>query len=346
MIARPKAAPEGIPIHSNETVMGGVMRWRTGRRSENIEDRRREPDLPGGGMGGRRLPVRMGRGLGGSLGTIALLLLGLYFGVDLSPFLGGGTGPMPTGTDPYPIDLPGEPPAAQRAPGDQPSGGLRAPGAGAGQDELKDFVSVVLADTEDTWTQVFRQGGEDYREPKLVLFSGAVRSACGFAEAAMGPFYCPGDLKVYIDLSFYDELRHRFGAPGDFAQAYVIAHEVGHHVQYLFGLSDKVEEAKRRGSQAEANQLSVRLELQADCLAGVWAHHADRARGILEAGDLEEALRAASAIGDDRLQKQARGYVTPDSFTHGSSAQRVAWFRRGMEQREINACDTFGAKAL
>ncbi len=322
------------------------MRWRTGRRSENVEDRRGDAGFPGGGSGGGRLPVRMGR-VGGGLGTILLLLVGLYFGVDLSPFLGGGTTQVSPGGQ---GDLfPGQFPSAQGPRGDGAGGaggGLRAPRAGAGEDELKDFVSVVLADTEDTWGAIFERGKQRYREPKLVLFSGSVRSACGFAEAAMGPFYCPGDLKVYIDLSFYDELRNQFGAPGDFAQAYVIAHEIGHHVQNLLGISDQVEEAKRGLSRAEANQLSVRLELQADCLAGVWANHADRARGILEAGDVDEALRAASAIGDDRLQKQARGYVTPDSFTHGSSAQRSAWFRRGLEKGDVDACDTFGAKTL
>jgi predicted metalloprotease len=324
------------------------MRWRTGRRSDNIEDQRGESGPPGGGMGGGRLPVRMGRGVGGGLGTIALLLLGLYFGVDLSPFLTGGTAPMGPGGQGggFPTQVPDQLPPARPAPRGSAGGGLSAPGRGAGADELKDFVSVVLADTEDTWGEIFRQSNRTYRDPKLVLFSGSVRSACGFAEAAMGPFYCPGDLKVYIDLSFYDDLRSRFGAPGDFAQAYVIAHEIGHHVQNLLGISDEVEEARRGRSKAEANELSVRLELQADCLAGVWANHADRARGILEAGDAEEALRAASAIGDDRLQKQARGYVTPDSFTHGSSAQRVAWFRRGLDKGELKVCDTFAAKTL
>jgi uncharacterized protein len=328
------------------------MRWRTGRRSENVEDQRDESGLPRGGMGGGRLPVRMGRGIGGGLGTIALLLVGLYFGVDLSPFLGGGTtqfSPDSGAGDQSSIQFPSQFPSPQQTPGGRAGGadgGLRAPGAGAGEDELKDFVSVVLADTEDTWGTIFQQGKQRYREPKLVLFSGSVRSACGFAEAAMGPFYCPGDLKVYIDLSFYEEMRTQFGAPGDFAQAYVIAHEIGHHVQNLLGISDQVEEARRDSSRAEANQLSVRLELQADCLAGVWANHADRARGILEVGDVDEALRAASAIGDDRLQKQARGYVTPDSFTHGSSAQRAAWFRRGLEKGDVNACDTFSAKTL
>ncbi|MCU0538027.1 MAG: zinc metallopeptidase [Hydrococcus sp. Prado102] len=208
-------------------------------------------------------------------------------------------------------------------------------------DEMADFVSVVLADTEDTWHGIFQQSGQTYREPTLVLFRGAVESGCGYAEAAMGPFYCPLDEKVYIDLSFYQDLKNRFQAPGDFAQAYVIAHEVGHHVQNLLGISDKVRAAQRQVSEVEANQLSVRQELQADCFAGVWAHHAERSRQILEAGDIEEALNAASSIGDDRLQKQSRGYVVPESFTHGSSAQRVRWFKRGIETGEPAQCNTF-----
>ncbi|MCA1805539.1 MAG: zinc metallopeptidase, partial [Xanthomonadaceae bacterium] len=211
----------------------------------------------------------------------------------------------------------------------------------AEEQELVDFVSIVLADTEETWHELFRQAGGTYKEPTLVLFRGAVSSACGLGQAAMGPFYCPGDHKLYIDLSFYRDLKHRFKAPGDFAQAYVIAHEVGHHVQTLLGISQKVQDARRRASETEANQLSVRLELQADCFAGVWAHHAHRSRQLLEEGDVEEGLAAASAIGDDRLQKQSQGYVSPDSFTHGSSAQRVKWFRTGLERGEMGACDTF-----
>jgi len=214
------------------------------------------------------------------------------------------------------------------------------------EDEQSQFVAVVLADTEDTWNTVFRKAGRDYREPSLVLFSGSVRSACGFAQAAMGPFYCPADQKVYIDLSFYSDLQNRFRAPGDFAQAYVIAHEVGHHVQTLLGISEQVQRQRAQLSKAEANQLSVRQELQADCLAGIWAHHADRTRALLEEGDIEEGLNAASAIGDDRLQKQSQGYVTPESFTHGSSAQRVKWFKRGYASGDINACDTFGESRL
>ena len=210
-----------------------------------------------------------------------------------------------------------------------------------GQDELADFVSVVLADTEDTWNGIFASIGRRYQEPHLVLFSGSVRSACGMAGAAMGPFYCPADSKLYIDLGFYEELQRRFRAPGDFAQAYVIAHEVGHHVQNLLGISGEVSSMQRGVSKAEANALSVRLELQADCLAGIWAHNADRVRNLLEAGDLEEALNAASAIGDDRIQRESSGRVVPDSFTHGTSAQRVKWFRIGYSQGDVAACDTF-----
>jgi predicted metalloprotease len=213
----------------------------------------------------------------------------------------------------------------------------------AADDRLAEFVSVVLADTEDTWHSLFRQEGTTYVEPKLVLFSGAVESACGYAKAAMGPFYCPADQKLYIDLSFYEDLKTRHQAPGDFAQAYVIAHEVGHHVQNLMGISDKVHAMQRQTDRAQANELSVRLELQADCFAGIWAHHANRSRQVLEAGDVEEALNAASSIGDDRLQHQARGYVTPESFTHGSSAQRVRWFKQGIQTGDPGQCNTFAA---
>lgn len=209
--------------------------------------------------------------------------------------------------------------------------------------EMVDFVSVILADTEETWHREFGNRGLTYREPKLVLFSGSVRSNCGFAEAAMGPFYCPADEKLYIDLSFYEDLKSRHGAPGDFAQAYVIAHEVGHHVQNLLGISTKVRTAQANLSKVEANQLSVKQELQADCFAGVWGHHANTERDMLETGDLEEALAAAAAIGDDRLQKQSTGYVTPDSFTHGSSEQRVQWFKQGFQSGQLDTCDTFNA---
>jgi predicted metalloprotease len=212
----------------------------------------------------------------------------------------------------------------------------------AREQEQADFVSVVLADTEDTWKAIFRQAGYQYEEPNLVLFSGRVNSACGLASAAMGPFYCPADKKVYIDLAFFDDLKKRHGADGDFAQAYVIAHEVGHHVQNLLGTSTEVRKAQRGLGKSAANELSVKLELQADCFAGLWGNHADRSRDILERGDIEEALNAASAIGDDRLQKQSQGYVVPESFTHGSSAQRVHWFKQGITTGDVGDCDTFG----
>jgi predicted metalloprotease len=277
------------------------MRWQTGRRSGNVEDRR--------GMG---VSPRMA---GGGLGAIVIIVLALLFGVDPRML----TQMMPTETS-------------------VPASGPAQPGQ---RDEMSEFVSVVLADTEDTWNELFRRGGETYREPTLVLFSGAVESACGFAQAAVGPFYCPADQKVYIDLSFYQDLRSRFQAPGDFAQAYVIAHEIGHHVQNLMGIAQKVHQAQQRVSQEQANALSVRMELQADCLAGIWAHHANRTRQILEQGDVEEALNAASQIGDDRMQMRGRGYVSPDSFTHGSGEQRVRWFRTGLESGELRQCDTF-----
>jgi predicted metalloprotease len=277
------------------------MRWQTGRRSANVEDRR-----------GMRVSPRMA---GGGLGAIVIIVLALLFGVDPRML----TQMMPTETS-------------------VPASGPAQPGQ---RDEMSEFVSVVLADTEDTWNELFRRGGETYREPTLVLFSGAVESACGFAQAAVGPFYCPADQKVYIDLSFYQDLRSRFQAPGDFAQAYVIAHEIGHHVQNLMGIAQKVHQAQQRVSQEQANALSVRMELQADCLAGIWAHHANRTRQILEQDDVEEALNAASQIGDDRMQMRGRGYVSPDSFTHGSGEQRVRWFRTGLESGELRQCDTF-----
>jgi predicted metalloprotease len=260
--------------------------------------------------------------VGGGAGVVIIAIIAMLLGVDPRQLFdqgapGGGPAPPPAGGGP--------------------------PGPG---DTLADFVSVVLGDTEDTWRELFRREGKTYEEPRLVLFTGAVESACGFADAAVGPFYCPADRKVYIDLAFYKDLKDRIGAPGDFAQAYVIAHEIGHHVQNLLGISDRVHAARGRVGEAEYNQLSVRLELQADFLAGVWAHHADRARQILEQGDVEEALNAASAIGDDRLQKQARGHVTPDSFTHGTSAQRVRWFRRGLQSGDMSQGDTFSAKDL
>jgi len=286
------------------------MRFDNSRESSNVEDRR------GGGGGG--LPIG-GKGIG--IGTIVLALVAMYFGVDPSVVLN----------------------QAVESPAPRASSRQAAPPA---NDAESKFIRHVLGETEDTWQQIFRQNGKQYAEPTLVLFTGSTRTACGVGQAAMGPFYCPADQKVYIDLAFYQELKTRFKAPGDFAQAYVIAHEVGHHVQNLLGISDKVQAARQRAGEREANNLSVRLELQADCLAGVWAKNADAARGILEAGDVEEALRAATAIGDDTLQKQAQGYAVPDSFTHGSADQRTRWFRRGMESGQLAACNTFQAKGL
>lgn len=282
------------------------MRWQSGRRSENIEDRR-----------GFRVSRKAA---GGGIGTILLVLAALYFGVDPSVIL-----------DQSQMTVPGAGSSTQSAPYS----------VSPQEKELADFVSVVLADTEDTWHALFQSMGKTYEEPRLVLFSGSVESACGLASAAVGPFYCPADQKVYIDLSFYNDLKNRFGAPGDFAQAYVIAHEVGHHVQNLLGIAEKVHSLRSRLNETEANHLSVMMELQADCFSGVWAHHADEARKILEQGDVEEALNAASAIGDDRLQRQSRGYVTPDSFTHGSSAQRMHWFKVGLQTGNIARCNTF-----
>jgi predicted metalloprotease len=279
------------------------MRFDHGRESDNVEDRRGQ---------------RMGVGAGGiSVGTIVLALVAWYFGIDPSIVLEQASAPTSSQIQEAP---------AQRAPAD---------------DEMARFVSMVLADTEDTWKEIFARAGKRYEEPKLVLFSGATPSACGLGQAAMGPFYCPADRKVYIDLAFYDDLRQRFRAPGDFAQAYVIAHEVGHHVQNLLGISEQVHATQQRVGKAQANQLSVRLELQADCFAGLWAHNANRARQVLEQGDVEEGLNAASAIGDDRLQKQSGGRVSPDSFTHGTSAQRVQWFKRGLQATSVKDCDTF-----
>ncbi len=286
------------------------MRWRQGRRSAHVEDRR-----------GVRLP--MGRpvtiGGGAGCGLLVLILLAILLGVDPVQLLTDSGGTSVTVPPSAPMDS----------------------ASTSATDELADFVSVVLADTEDTWHALFAQRGYRYQEPTLVLFSGYVQSACGMAGAAVGPFYCPADGRVYIDLGFYDELRTRFRAPGDFAQAYVIAHEVGHHVQNLLGIAEQVDSARRRSSPTEANALSVRMELQADCLAGVWANHAQSTRHILEPGDLEEGLNAASAIGDDRIQRQSQGYVVPDSFTHGSSEQRVHWFRTGLATGDMAACDTF-----
>lgn len=284
------------------------MKWRTRRTSSNVEDRR--------GQRMRSGPV------GGVLGTIAIVLVAAYFGVDPRPFLQlaeVAVPPTQTGTE-LQVDPQNDP--------------------------LAEFVSVVLADTEITWQQLFAARGMQYIEPRLVLFSGATQSACGVGQEAMGPFYCPLDQQVYIDLSFYREMQERFSAPGDFAQAYVIAHEVGHHVQNLLGISQQVQQAQQRASARGANALSVQLELQADCFAGIWAQQANTLRGVLEAGDIEEGLNAASAIGDDRLQQQTQGRVSPDSFTHGTSQQRVRWFKTGLDTGDLERCDTFAADEL
>ncbi|MFO1338168.1 MAG: neutral zinc metallopeptidase [Burkholderiaceae bacterium] len=295
------------------------MRWEGNRQSDNVEDRR---DDGGGGLGGGGLRLG-GRGIG--LGTVAIALVaGWIFGVNPLTVLGLLSG--------GPVAAPPSVQAPAHAP--------------PASDKQAVFVSTVLADTEDVWGQLFQQAGGQYERPRLVLFRGATPTACGTGQTAMGPFYCPGDRKVYIDLAFYDTLQRRLGAPGDFAQAYVIAHEVGHHVQNLMGITGKVDERRRRVSEAQANALSVRVELQADCFAGVWAHHANNARQILEAGDAEEALNAASRIGDDTLQREAQGRVVPESFTHGTSAQRVSWFRRGMDGGNLRDCDTFQARQL
>jgi predicted metalloprotease len=281
------------------------------RKSSNIEDRR-----------GMR-PVRTGVGL--SLGGVLFLVVLSLFGINPLPFLGVAT----QGPSEVQMQDTGQP--YQESPQEA---------------ALRELTEVVLADTEDTWNALLPQYGAQYVEPKLVLFTDLVDSACGMAESAMGPFYCPGDQKVYIDLSFYNELSQRYGAPGDFAQGYVIAHEVGHHVQNLLGTAEKVQDARQRSGQVDANALSVRMELQADCYAGVWAHHASRSRQLLEAGDVEEGLGAASAIGDDRLQRVSQGRVVPDSFTHGSSEQRVRWFTKGLQSGTLEACDTFAARQL
>ncbi|OGT90522.1 MAG: hypothetical protein A2286_03820 [Gammaproteobacteria bacterium RIFOXYA12_FULL_61_12] len=304
------------------------MRWRSGRRSDNVEDQRSEGGgVDGGGGGSPLLPIllRLGGRRGGIWTFVVIAALMYFTGGDLGGLLNGLTG----------VQV-----------GPAPSSRQGTVQETATEKELVEFVKVVLADTEDTWNSQFRNMGRQYQEPRLVLFRGAVRSACGKAEAAMGPFYCPGDQKVYIDLSFYEDLKKRHNSPGDFAQAYVIAHEIGHHVQNMLGIMGKVEQTMDRVSKVEGNRLSVRQELQADCFAGVWAHHANKARNILEQGDIDEAINAASAIGDDRLQKQSTGYVAPDSFTHGTSAQRVKWFRIGIENGSLNSCNTFDAKNL
>jgi len=282
------------------------MRWRGERQSSNVEDRR--------GFSGGKVAV------GGGLGTVLIIIIALIFGADPRQLL-------------------------EQVPSDPSSGVQSSRPVSTEEDQLKQYVSVVLAKSEDVWNNLFQQNGRQYREPTLVLFTDRVQSACGMAGAAVGPFYCPGDEKVYIDLSFYEELRRRFNAPGDFAQAYVIAHEVGHHVQNLLGISDRVDAMRRRVSETEANQLSVRLELQADFFAGVFARYV-RDQGMLDEGDIEEALTAASAIGDDKIQRQTTGYVVPDSFTHGSSEQRLRWFKKGYETGDFRQGDTFSVRDL
>jgi len=296
------------------------VKWEGQRQSDNVEDRRGE----GGGRGGG---FRVGGGRGIGLGSIVIALVaGWIFGINpltLLGVLGGGGGAI-------------EAPTAQRAPAQRPPAG----------DEVAAFVSTVLADTEDVWGAVMQSGGAAYREPKLVLFRGAVGTACGTGQSAMGPFYCPGDQKVYLDLGFFDTLRSRMGAPGDFAQAYVISHEVGHHVQNLLGITGKVDGMRGRVSPQQMNALSVRVELQADCFAGVWAHHSQKGKGWLERGDIDEAMNAAAQIGDDMLQRKTQGTVVPESFTHGSSQQRQNWFRRGLESGSVGQCNTFDARQL
>lgn len=284
------------------------MRWKGGRRSDNVEDR-------------RGMSVAKGAA-GGGIGVVLIAVVAMLFGVDPSQILNQFTS------------------------SDGTTQNSTTPATSKVNDELGEFVSVVLADTEDTWHELFHQMGRTYTEPKLVLFTGSVQSACGYAQSATGPFYCSGDQKVYIDLGFYNDLKNRFKAPGDFAQAYVIAHEIGHHVQNLLGILPQVHEARSKMDKVEANALLVKLELQADCLAGVWAYHADKARNVVEAGDIEEALRAASSIGDDRLQMQAQGYVVPDAFTHGTSEQRARWFTQGIKSGNPSMCNTFQAKNL
>ena len=282
------------------------MLWQGRRESENVEDAR------GSGGGGRIV-------MGGGIGTVILVVLYLVLGGDPQALFNSQQAQLPQ-TAQYDSQAP--------------------------RDEASKFVAVVLADTEDAWNEIFRQMGRDYQEPRLVLFTDVIQSGCGFASGATGPFYCPQDRRVYIDLGFFRQLQERLGAGGDFAEAYVIAHEVGHHVQNLLGITDRVQAARRRVSEAEYNQLSVRLELQADFLAGVWARYTDRVKHVVEAGDIEEAMRAASAVGDDRLQYRSRGYVVPDSFTHGTSEQRVRWFRRGYETGDLSQGDTFNARDL
>ncbi|WP_455270848.1 KPN_02809 family neutral zinc metallopeptidase [Rhizobium herbae] len=307
------------------------MEWKGRRQSGNVEDARGSGPVRGG-MGGNpfgrgggfRIPTGGGgRGGGMSIGTIVFLVV-IYFvlkmmGIDMLQVLDGGQGTSPSGYE-----------QTQSA----------SPQGSAAEEETKAFVSTVLAETEDTWNGIFQASGETYVEPKLVIFRDGINSACGMASSASGPFYCPGDQKVYLDMAFFDELAQKFGASGDFAEAYVIAHEVGHHVQNLLGILPKVNAQRQRMSEADSNQMSIRVELQADCFAGIWGKYTEQ-KGLLEQGDLDEALNAATQIGDDTLQKRTQGYVVPESFNHGTSAQRSTWFKRGFDSGKLSACDTF-----
>lgn len=303
------------------------MRWLGDRESDNVEDER---GAGGGVGGGGGLPIRIG-----GVGAILVLVVGLFLGVDPSTLLALISG-----------DNPPEQAQTQPRPYDNSGYGSSRPPDTRGEDPRRRFVSVVLADTEDVWRQVFADMGRRYDDPKLVLYSNVAPSGCGTASSATGPFYCPNDQKAYLDLSFFDELRNRFHASGDFAEAYVIAHEIGHHVQNELGILGKAQAERAHSDERRSNAISVRTELQADCFAGVWAYHADRTKHILEQGDVEAALNAASAVGDDRLQRQMRGTVVPDTFTHGSSEQRVRWFKRGLASGKIGDCDTFSAAQL
>jgi predicted metalloprotease len=297
------------------------MRWEGNRQSDNVEDRR---DEDGGGASGGGAGLRLGGGHIGVGSIVVALVAGWVFGVNPLTVLGllsGGGAPAPAQ----------HAPAAHKPPANDPTA---------------QFVSTILASTEDVWTEVFAASNARYEAPRLVLFRGATPTACGTGQTAMGPFYCPGDRKVYIDLAFYDTLKRQLGSPGDFAQAYVVAHEVGHHVQNLMGITDKVDAMRARQTKAQANATSVRLELQADCFSGVWAYHSQATRQWLDQGDIEEALNAASHIGDDALQQAAQGRVVPESFTHGSSAQRVNWFKRGLANGRVQDCNTFDSRAL
>lgn len=287
------------------------MRWRGERESDNVEDRRGMSISRGAKVGGI-----------GGLGLIAVVVVSMFLGIDPTTILQGLSGMQQTSST---VSQNNAPPL---------------------NDDVKKFVSVVLGQTEDVWQEAFSKEGRTYEPPKLVLFSEAVESACGMAGSATGPFYCPADQKVYLDFSFFEEMKSRFGVSGDFAEAYVIAHEVGHHVQTLLGITQKIHELQSRRSETESNRLSVMVELQADCLAGVWAHQTEKNRRVLEEGDIEEGLNAASAVGDDRIQKSSRGYVVPDSFTHGSSEQRVRWFKNGLENGTMQSCNTFQASRL